>query len=239
MIAPITLAHGGERMDHMNTFRQGIDALAHSPPTVARRGWGLAFVVAVFILMLGLGPSWGGPPNPTESDDQGNTAGGSFALESNEGGRFNTAFGDRALTSNTIGADNTAAGASALGRNTTGTFNIAIGVVAGEHIRSGSNNIYLGHGGETATESDTMRLGQSQTRTFISGITGVPVSGTPVRINSRGQLGIQPSSARYKRDIQEMGSRSQGLLHLRPVTFRYQHDPQGLRQYGLIAEEVV
>jgi hypothetical protein len=36
-----------------------------------------------------------------------------------------------------------------------------------------------------------------------------------------------------------MGPRSQGQLQLRPVTFRYQHDPQGLQQYGLIAEEVV
>lgn len=26
---------------------------------------------------------------------------------------------------------------------------------------------------------------------------------------------------------------------MRPVTFRYRQDPQGIRQYGLIAEEVV
>ena len=35
-----------------------------------------------------------------------------------------------------------------------------------------------------------------------------------------------------------MGERSLGLLQLRPVTFRYKQDPQGSRQYGLIAEEV-
>jgi len=35
-----------------------------------------------------------------------------------------------------------------------------------------------------------------------------------------------------------MRERSQGLYHLRPVTFRYKQDPQGPRQYGLIAEEV-
>src|SRR5262249_16124863 len=46
------------------------------------------------------------------------------------------------------------------------------------------------------------------------------------------------SSARYKRDIRDMRERSQGLYHLRPVTFRYKQDPQGPRQYGLIAEEV-
>ena len=35
-----------------------------------------------------------------------------------------------------------------------------------------------------------------------------------------------------------MGARSEGVLKLRPVTFVYTHDEQGVRQYGLIAEEV-
>ena len=35
-----------------------------------------------------------------------------------------------------------------------------------------------------------------------------------------------------------MGERSQQLMRLRPVTFRYKQDPLGQRQYGLIAEEV-
>jgi len=85
-----------------------------------------------------------------------------------------------------------------------------------------------------------MRLGQAQgqTRTFIAGIYGVPVSGRQVFINSDGQLGTLPSSARYKRDIQDMREGSQGVYQLRPVTFRYKQDPQGQRQYGLIAEEV-
>jgi Chaperone of endosialidase len=59
-----------------------------------------------------------------------------------------------------------------------------------------------------------------------------------VLINARGQLGTVVSSARYKRDIQDMGVNSRGLLKLRPVTFRYKQDPQGARQYGLTAEEV-
>ena len=46
------------------------------------------------------------------------------------------------------------------------------------------------------------------------------------------------SSARYKRDIRDMGGRSGGLLKLRPVTFRYKSDPTGALQYGLVAEEV-
>jgi hypothetical protein len=114
-----------------------------------------------------------------------------------------------------------------------------IGHEAGSFLKSGSNNIYLGNSG-AATESNTMRLGNnSQTSTFIAGITGVPIGGVPVLIDSEsGQLGIQASSIRYKRDIQPMGAHSRGLLQLRPVIFHYKQDAQNERQYGLIAEEV-
>ena len=57
-------------------------------------------------------------------------------------------------------------------------------------------------------------------------------------VSSAGRLGMVMSSARFKRDIQDMGSRSGGLLKLRPVTFRYKNDPSGALQYGLVAEEV-
>jgi len=63
-------------------------------------------------------------------------------------------------------------------------------------------------------------------------------AGNPVFVNVNGLLGLQASSARYKRDIQDIRERSQGLYRLRPVTFRYKQDAQGQRQYGLIAEEV-
>ena len=66
----------------------------------------------------------------------------------------------------------------------------------------------------------------------------MPVSGSAVLINANGRVGIQASAARYKTDIAPLGTRSQGLFQLRPVTFRYTQDPQGERQYGLIAEEV-
>ena len=57
-------------------------------------------------------------------------------------------------------------------------------------------------------------------------------------VSSTGQLGVATSSARYKRDIRDMGSASAGLMRLRPVTFRYKDDPSGTLQYGLVAEEV-
>jgi Chaperone of endosialidase len=138
-----------------------------------------------------------------------------------------------------LGDANTATDAYALYSPTTGFHNIAVGVAAGGALTSGSDNIYLGNSGGTATESNTMRLGGVQTQTFIAGIGGVPVSGSAVLVSNTGQLGIQASSSRYKRDIQPMGAHSRGLLQLRPVIFRYKHDAQGERQYGLIAEEVV
>jgi len=45
------------------------------------------------------------------------------------------------------------------------------------------------------------------------------------------------SSRRFKEDIRRMGSVSNPLMKLRPVTFRYRADPSSLR-YGLIAEQV-
>ena len=60
-------------------------------------------------------------------------------------------------------------------------------------------------------------------------------------IDTNGQLGTMNSSRRFKEDIQDMGGASDGLMRLRPVTFRYQKpfaDGSKPIQYGLIAEEV-
>jgi len=54
-------------------------------------------------------------------------------------------------------------------------------------------------------------------------------------------LGTVPSSRRYKEDINDMADASDGLMQLRPVTFRYRkpyEDGSKPIQYGLIAEEV-
>src|SRR5262249_32729936 len=81
-----------------------------------------------------------------------------------------------------------------------------------------------------------------QTGTFIGGNYGAGLSSpnapVPVFIDKNGQLGKLPSAARYKRDIEDMKAQSQGLYALRPVTFHYKQDPNGQRQYGLVAEEV-
>src|SRR5262245_1630005 len=84
-----------------------------------------------------------------------------------------------------------------------------------------------------------MRLGKAQTRTFIVGIATASVSDAQVMVDTTtGQLGIVTSSARSKRDIETMASRSEGLLKLRPVTFSYKDEGAAAPHYGLIAEEV-
>jgi len=104
---------------------------------------------------------------------------------------------------------------------------------------NGNNNVYIGHQG-SGDESQTIRIGTAQARTFIAGVEFTPiVNGSTVMVGADGQLGIgPPSSARYKRDIEAMASRSEGLLKLRPVTFVYKDDASAAPRYGLIAEEV-
>ena len=65
------------------------------------------------------------------------------------------------------------------------------------------------------------------------------VSGSVVELNTlTGQIGIAPSSVRYKQDIAPMAARSAGVHALRPVTFVYKGDAAGATHYGLVAEEV-
>src|SRR5207237_9750527 len=94
-----------------------------------------------------------------------------------------------------------------------------------------------------AAEANTCRIGTAGTQkaAFVAGISGATAaSGVAVYVNSSGQLGTLTSSARFKQDIASMDGASDALLSLRPVTFRYKTDldPQGIPQFGLIAEEV-
>jgi Chaperone of endosialidase len=174
-----------------------------------------------------------------------NTAVGDGALFSNSDADGNTAIGHSALFSNSSGTVNTAVGISAL-ENTTGTANIALGVGAGFNLTMGDFNIDIGNFG-VAGESRTIRIGQAldpngvgQTRTFIAGITGVLVLGDAVHVSSSGQLGILTSSKRFKDEIKPMDKASEAVLALKPVTFHYKKelDPEGIPQFGLVAEDV-
>ncbi|HEX4962649.1 MAG TPA: tail fiber domain-containing protein [Thermoanaerobaculia bacterium] len=186
-----------------------------------------------------------------------NTSVGSGSLSANTTGSGNVAVGNSAMSRNTTSGDNvavglnalffttagsnTAVGSNALATDTTGTGNIGLGYFAGSNISSGSNNIDIGNSAP-GNESDTIRIGNTQTAAFLAGVSGVTVaSGVQVYIDSNGQLGTLTSSVRYKEDVADMAGASRLLMQLRPVTFRYKapyDDGSHRLQYGLIAEEV-
>ena len=175
----------------------------------------------------------------------GNTANGAFALFSNTEGVVNTASGAAALSSNTTGSNNTAygeealensnnnhntaVGSSALRSNTTGSVNTALGSFAGINVTTADHVICIGINGENVSNS-----------CFIGNIFGETTvnAGTPVMIDSAGQLGTTSSSRRFKKEIQPMDKTSESLLALKPVTFHYTSDNTSTPQFGLIAEEV-
>ena len=167
-----------------------------------------------------------------------NTATGVGALRHNNTASNNTADGFQALFDNITGGGNTAIGFRAL-LNNKGSSNIALGLSAGVNLTIGSNNIDIGSAG-VGGESNTIRIGSAQVRTFIKGISGAVVSGAAVVVNAGGQLGVAASSERFKTEIKPMDKASEAILALKPVTFRYKKeiDPAGAPQLGLVAEDV-
>jgi len=170
-----------------------------------------------------------------------NTANGDGALFDNTTGVNNTASGVQALQNNTTGSFNTANGYQALFSNTTGSRNIALGSSAGSSLITGNNNIDIGNAG-FAGDARTIRIGVGgiHTRTFVAGINGSPITGTSVVVNGSGRLGTVASSQRFKDDIKPMDKASEAILALKPVTFHYKKevDPDGIPQFGLVAEQV-
>ena len=139
---------------------------------------------------------------------------------------------------------NVASGLNALGNNSSGSNNIALGASAGLNLTTGSNNIHIGAPG-VAGESGKIRIGKqgAQSATYIAGISGKTVGSTsaaPVYVDNTGHLGTIKSSARFKQQIKPMDTASEAILKLDPVTFRYKEglDPDGVVQFGLIAEQV-
>jgi hypothetical protein len=133
---------------------------------------------------------------------------------------------------------------SGAGYGLTGNNNIMVGFNAGSNLTADSNNIEIGSTGVTG-DSGVIRIGTSgsQGKAFITGIRGVTTGGSAVTvvIDSNGQLGTVSSSRRFKEDIHDMGEASDGLMRLRPVTYRYRQamaDGSKPLEFGLIAEEV-
>src|SRR4029450_609467 len=170
------------------------------------------------------------------------------ALVNNTEGNFNPAIGRAALSNNTMGIANTAIGATALITNTTGGSNTAIGADA-LIFATGSSNIGVGAGAgiNVTTASDVICIGAGvgganvSNSCFIGNIFGFTSSdGAAVFINSSGKLGTSTSAQRFKEEIKPMEQASEPLFALKPVTFHYKKeiDPQGISQFGLVAEDV-
>jgi hypothetical protein len=159
-----------------------------------------------------------------------NTATGYHALFHNISGSYNTAVGDFALTQNTIGDDNTAIGDNSLRENTTGAHNTALGDSAGQNVTTANHVICIGASGDDVSNT-----------TWIGNVYGVTTSRPitlPVVVSDSHQLGTMSSSRRFKKEIKPMGSASEAILALKPITFEYKSDKTSTPQFGLIAEDV-
>ena len=170
-----------------------------------------------------------------------NTAVGFSAIYANQTGSNNCAFGAAALNINLEGSNNTAIGTEALAGNF-GNNNIGIGAFAGQFVEGGSNNIEIGATGKPSDQGD-IRIGTKglNNNVHIAGIYGRTVpQGVAVVTDNLGHLGTVTCSARFKEAIKPMDKASEAILGLKPVIFRYKHelDPEGILQFGLVAEEV-
>ena len=171
-----------------------------------------------------------------------NVGEGAYALGDNTTGDANIAIGSSALFDNTTGTANVAVGSGALTNNSTGIGNTALGYNAGSSLSTGNYNIDIGFNVTgVRNEANTIRIGDVQTTTFIAGISGATVaSGVTVIIDTDGHLGTIVSSRDFKDAIKPMDKASEAILGLKPVTFRYKPnlDPDGIPQFGLVAEDV-
>jgi hypothetical protein len=135
-----------------------------------------------------------------------NTASGYAALNSNRNGSQNAAHGMYALYNSISGNDNTALGYESLGNVTNGSGNIAVGKWAGRNIFSGNNNIDIGNEG-FGNESDTIRIGSTQTKAVMLGISGgnIASGAGAVFVNPSGLLGTTAAAATVGADLDFQG----------------------------------
>jgi Chaperone of endosialidase len=127
------------------------------------------------------------------------------------------------------GSGNTAVGNGA-GASATSDGGVFIGEEAGDDVTTANNVICIGALGANTNNS-----------CFIGNISGATATGgAAVFVTSGNKLGTVTSSRRFKDAIKPMDKASEAIFALKPVTFRYKKelDPDGIQQFGLVAEEV-
>jgi len=160
-----------------------------------------------------------------------NTAVGRRSQQVNATGINNTSIGVASLLSFTGGNNNTAIGQGAMYQLVSGSGNSALGQAAGSNYTGAeSGNINIGTAGVTG-ESNVCR---------IANIFGATTSGAgvPVVVDNTSLLGTVVSSIRFKENVNEMGSYSNDIHNLKPVTFNFKKDASKSKTVGLIAEDV-
>lgn len=161
-----------------------------------------------------------------------NTIVGNQASASTIGGA--TVIGSSAVVSATDGV--------ALGRAatvTTGTGNIAIGTSA-QATGSTTAAIAIGNGA-VASAQGAIALGTGVTNAVVNSLflptTLVSTTGTALTYNASGQVGPLTSSIRFKEDVKDARDLTGAIDKIRVVD--YVRKETGLREIGLIAEEMV
>jgi hypothetical protein len=176
---------------------------------------------------------------------------GANVLQSYQGQGNQAAFGGGTFSSltgdNTGNGSNSAFGSDTANNLLTGEFGCYFGFNAGgNYSGSESSNICIGYrAAGTTGENNVLRIGNGTgtgngnlNASYISGITGIGVTGSAVLVSSSNQLGVVVSSARFKDQIAPMGDLSEVIYKLKPSQFVYRQCPEEGIQTGLIAEEV-
>lgn len=175
------------------------------------------------------------------------------------GGSGNAFFGSRAGERNGFGYNGSFFGASAGGRNTFGRYNVFIGEASGFANTIGEHNTVIGTRADVASSnltyataigaeavvssSNTIALGRADGSDTVDvpgklqidmmGTTG----GTPLCLNGSSRVAFcNPSSLRYKTQVQPFLGGLNIISGLRPISFTWKED--GARDLGLGAEEV-
>jgi hypothetical protein len=129
---------------------------------------------------------------------------------------------------NCTGIGNVAVGDFSLLNVTTGTNNTAIGSSSGGALLTGSGNVYIGQGiGAITNESNTTKI-----RNIYSSLATTRI----VYADSNNSIGTLSSSRRFKNNIIDIPDDT-NITMFQPKQFEFNEHP-GVRQYGLIAEEV-
>jgi hypothetical protein len=177
---------------------------------------------------------------------------GNGALNAGTSCDNSVAVGSVALGLCSTGIQNTAIGAAAGGVLLTGSNNCYFGNISGAaHVGAERDNIIIGASVPgVAAETNALHIGAATgnaagvgnlNKAFICGIRGITTGvndAVAVLVDSANQLGTVSSTREVKDNINDMGSYSNVLYDLRPVTFNYKQHTPDVISVGLIAEEV-